>query len=319
MSLIGITGAAGFIGRAVRAQLETAGDRLILVDDLTGPVSAVEPGVDLLRADFASERALHRLADADAILHLAAVSGVVACAQDPEGSRRSNVEGTERLARMCRERKIPLAFASSCSVVGRPEQLPIVESTPARPTHEYARQKADGERIVEANREDSVPSLSLRMSNLYGAYRYADRWVTKGNVLTLFLRQAREGVLRVNAPGTQRRDFIHIEDVARAWAVTAHRLAGRTGPVGLERLLLASGESCSVLELAEMVRRIHRSIEPDRPPITIRTVPNPRGEIELLDERFETDPSRTWAWLGFRPAHHLADEIQERLRSPVPE
>jgi nucleoside-diphosphate-sugar epimerase len=315
MTTIGITGAAGYIGGAVVRTLRRTVCELRLVDNLTGPVSTPPGDLPLCQEDFASPAALEYLRDCDVVLHLAAISGVMACAQDPAGSRRINIDGTARLAEFCHARQIPIAFASSLSVVGRPDRLPVTETTPAAPTHEYARQKAEGETIILGQRLASVPSLALRMSNLYGTYEVKGRTIGKGNVINLFARQALSGTLTVNAPGTQRRDFIHIEDVAAAWASAARHLADGTVPDRWSRVLVASGENQSVLGLAHLVDAARRVLHPEAPPLRIDIVPNPRGEVELLDERFTVDPRASLELLGIELRHSLAGDLRELLRA----
>ncbi|MHB1434688.1 MAG: NAD-dependent epimerase/dehydratase family protein [Thermoplasmata archaeon] len=313
MTTIGITGAAGYIGGAIVKTLRRTVCELRLVDNLSGPVSTPPPELPLCREDFASPTALQYLEDCDVVLHLAAISGVMACAQDPTGSRRVNLDGTARLAEFCHAHQIPVALASSLSVVGRPERLPVTEATPAAPTHEYARQKAEAEAIVLGQRLESVPSLALRMSNLYGTYEVGGKSIGKGNVVNLFARQAISGRLTVNAPGTQRRDFIHIEDVATAWASTARHLADGTVPDRWSRVLVASGENQSVLGVAHLVEAARHVLHPQAPPLRIDVVPNPRGDVELLDERFAVDPRASLELLGIRLRHSLAGDLVELL------
>jgi len=143
---VGVTGSSGFIGGALVPRLAAEGYSLELVDNHTGPLRVDYAQWPVTELDFAGPEALQRLGRCDVVLHLGAVSGVMACAEDPSGSARVNIAGTQRLVDECRARKIPVVFASSFAVVGHPEHLPVTEDTPARPTHEYARQKATGSR-----------------------------------------------------------------------------------------------------------------------------------------------------------------------------
>jgi UDP-glucose 4-epimerase len=305
---IGITGATGFIGGALVPRLAREGHDVRLIDDQSGPTHVTHPEWPALRADFQSAPGLTALSDSDVVLHLAAVSGVMACAQDPVGSTRVNVQGTRKIVEMCRERRIPLAFASSFAVVGAPESLPVTESTPARPTHEYARQKAAGEDLVLGlGREGGVPSAVVRQSNVYGGYRVEGRPISKGNVIQLFARQATDGRLSVNAPGTQRRDFIHIDDVVTHWEAVARHLHD-PGAAAVPRMFnAASGEALSVLEVAEKVREAYARRHPGGAPILIDVVPNPRAGIELIEPGFSVSRKNTEQILGVR-CRHTVDE-----------
>jgi len=313
---VGITGATGFIGAALIPALARAAHDLILVDNRTGPVRVEYRSWPVLNADFASEPAIRAFSDCDVVLHLGAVSGVMACANDPTGTARTNVEGTRLLVETCRARRIALAFASSLAVVGSPEQLPVTEATPARPTHEYARQKADGERLVSApGKEGVVPTAVLRMSNVYGSYLAEGKTFGKGNVLTLFLAQAREGRLSVNAPGTQRRDFVHIEDVVAHWEAILTWLHGSSSRPTTTTFNVASGEAHSVLEIAEKVRSVWAEAHPRDAPVRIDVVPNPRAGIELVDPNFVVSRIATERELGVHCRHHVDDFLRDSMVS----
>ena len=299
MVRVGVTGATGFIGGALLPHLSAHGYDLVPVDDRSGPLVVEHRKWPALSADFSSPPALKALADCDVILHLGAVSGVMISAREPERTAQVNVEGTRRLVELCREGRIPLAFASSLAVVGRPEHLPVNEKTPARPTHAYARQKAAGESLVATLAESAgTPSATLRMSNVYGGYSVEGRSISKGNVIQLFARQAREGRLTVNAPGTQRRDFIHLEDVLAHWESVIRFLRQPANAPSAHTFNVASGEALSVLEVAEKVQREFARLRPKARPLRIDVVPNPREGIELVEPGFAVSREATERILG---------------------
>jgi len=315
MVKVGVTGASGYIGGALIPFLPERHYDLRLIDNRTGPVEAVHQEWPVPRGEFESDMGLALLSDCDVILHLAAVSGVMRCAKDPDGTARSNVGGTAKLVAMCRERRIPIAFASSFAVVGAPKKLPVVESTPAAPTHEYARQKAAGEELVTAlGREGVVPVANVRQSNVYGGYRAEGRYIAKGNVIQLFAQQATTGRLSVNAPGTQRRDFIHLEDVLTHWeAVTRFLLRPGSRPASTT-FNVASGEALSVLEVADEVRREFARLHPDAAPLRVDVVPNPREGVELVEPGFAVDRTRTEQALGVRCRLHIREALPSIFR-----
>jgi UDP-glucose 4-epimerase len=319
VAVVGVTGAAGYIAGLLNPALVGAGYDLRLIDDFSGPWKVERPELPIRRADLRTPGSLRWLEDCDVILHLAAVPGVMACVADPLGSAEVNGAASNRLFGFAQERGIPVAFASSFAVVGIPTQLPITEESPANPTHEYARQKAEGERLLAASvRAGRAPGAVLRMSNVYGRYRVGDRPIVKGNVLNEFARQAPLGVLKINAPGTQRRDYIHLEDVVDHWVATTRFLLESRPDVRLHRFNVASGEAASVLELADRVSQAWRSIRPGASPLRIEVVPNPRGSIELLAPEFAVDRKLTEQKLGVRCRHTLAVEIPALLSPEAP-
>ncbi|MGA8711067.1 MAG: NAD-dependent epimerase/dehydratase family protein [Thermoplasmata archaeon] len=315
MTKVGVTGATGYISGALVPALAGVGYDLRMVDNRVGPIRAEHPEWPVPNLDFASESGLKLLSDCDVILHLGAVSGVMACARDPEASSRANVVGTGTLIQMCLERRIPLAFASSFAVVGSPSVLPILEGAPAHPTHEYARQKAAGEELVSrlAN-QGNVPAVVVRQSNVYGGYRVGERYIAKGNVIQLFCQQASSGRLLVNAPGTQRRDFIHLEDVIAHWEAIARYLLAPGSTRTATTFNVASGEALSVLEVADQVRSEFARLRPTAPPVRVDVVPNPREGVELVEPGFAVDRTETERKLGVRCRFHVRDALPSIFR-----
>jgi UDP-glucose 4-epimerase len=315
---VGVTGSTGFIGGALVPALERLGWAVEPVDDLSGPVRAEPRARPALHRDFASDEAWHRLSGCDVILHLAAVSGVMICAEKPIETARVNVDSTRRLIDRCRAARLPIAFASSLAVVGSPEHLPVTEATPARPTHEYARQKALGEELtLAAGREGAMATAVIRMSNVYGSYRLDGQRIEKGNVLSLFLQQVPGGRLTVNAPGTQRRDFVHIEDVVDHWAAVTRWLDSHRSEPRAATFHAASGESYSVLEIAEKVRALWGGRHPSEDAPRVEVVPNPRKGVELVDPEFDVSRAGTERELGIGCRIHVDDFLRSALDAPV--
>jgi UDP-glucose 4-epimerase len=292
---VGITGAGGFIGRQLAVRATERGHTVILVDRVAHPTLSTSPG------DYASAENLFALSRCDVVLHLAAVPGVVACEQDPAGARRTNIDGLCHLADVLQARDVPLVFASTFSVVGEPTVQPIQEGTPYAPMNEYGRQKVAGEMVT---RSLGKRGLIVRMSNVYGTYTLGPTTYRKGNILTLFAEQARAGTLRIHAPGTQARDFIHVEDVIAIWLAVAEHAPNAS--VDQTIFHAASGEMLSVRDLADLVQ----SLLPQR--VGEEVVPNPR--IEALLPEFAVSVERTRRTLGTAPRHTVRETLAEELK-----
>lgn len=158
-----------------------------------------------------------------------------------------------------------------------------------------------------------VPTASLRQSNVYGGYQSDGHHITKGNVLESFARQAFEGTLLVNSPGTQRRNFIHIQDVVAHWRAVVRFLLDPPSSLGHTTFNIVSGETYSILEIADQVAEEFRRLFPAKPPLRLEVVPNPRQGLELVEPTYAVDRSITERLLGVSCERHLAIEIHEIL------
>jgi len=295
-------------------RIAESGHDLVLIDNRTGPLQVKSHVGPVVKADYASKRGLGLLAECDVIVHLAWNSGVVGSAANPAETWRANVDGTHHLADMCKVHRIPLAFASTLAVVGRPDRLPVTERTPARPIHEYGRQKAAGERIVfELSESGRIPTAIVRMSNVYGTYPRDGLLIHKSNVISLFLQQAETGRLLVNAPGTQVRDFVHIDDVVAHWMAVLRFLRDtRKGSTTVFNC--ASGESHSIVQIGRMLARLWQESRPGGGGPQIQIVQNPRAALEILEPDFRVARTVTQRLLGVSCRHH----VEETIRSLLP-
>lgn len=312
-----VTGAAGYIGSRLVADLqaehpdwEVAG-----LDDFShGEIEEIGD-VEVEEVDIRDREALETaLEGADAVAHLAAVSGVDDCEDDPTRAHEVNVLGTERVAWWCRRTGAAMLFPFSMAVLGNPQEFPITVDHPRDPLNWYGRTKYLSERAIETYAEGAFPAVQFMISNLYGAHRIGGRRVSKGTVINYFVNRALAGEpLTVYEPGTQSRNFIHVTDVARALRLGIEssldrRAAGETGAVAYE---LATDEDPSVRRVAELVRSAARE-EHGREP-AVELVENPRDGETLVGE-FAVDTSRVRADLGWEPDRTVAETIAELVR-----
>ena len=315
---IAVTGAAGYIGSCVVKQLQqnhpnwsiTALDNFYL-----GNVREIGD-IQISHVDIRNRERLSTALDgADIVMHLAAISGVKSCADNPDLAYEVNVQGTENVAWFCRNTGAGLIFPYSMSVIGDPQWFPITADHPREPLNWYGRTKLLGERSIEVMAQNAYPAHLLMKSNLYGRHVVNDQWISKGTVTNFFLGRALSGeTLTVYEPGTQARNYVHVEDVAYAYVKSAEKiLAQRTsGEVSAERYEIASDESISVLDVAELVARIAK--EECGTDVDIELVENPRSG-ETVVESFEVDTTKAGKELGWKPEHTLKATIRDRLRA----
>jgi nucleoside-diphosphate-sugar epimerase len=277
-----VTGAAGLIGSAVTALLRAAGTRVSGID-----IKSNDPAS---RGDFRdAARMAQLLAEADGVLHFAAVSRVIDGERDPETCWSVNAEATGRLLEQAAQspRKPWVVYASSREVYGQQDSLPVNEDAPLKPKNVYARSKVEAERLMDAARAAGHQVQILRFSNVYGETSdHADR------VVPAFARAAAsamrgEAQIRVDGSGCTF-DFTHVADVADGVMRVVKRL--RDGARDLPPIHFVSGQQTSLGELAQM------AVAFGGPKLRVTEAPARGFDVS----RFAGDPRRAETLLGWR-------------------
>jgi len=301
-----VTGAAGFIGRWVVADLLERGHTVLPIDDL----SAGDP--DNLKA-FDGHPLLHPLeigdirdADAcadwirrvDAVAHLAASISVQDSIDEPRPTFENDVVGTFNLLEAARAASTRFLFMSTCMVYDRADTPEgIAETHPTRPASPYAASKLSGEALtLSFHHAYALPTVVVRPFNTYGPFQ---RSVGEGGVVAIFTRRSLAGeTLRIYGDGTQTRDLLYVTDCAR-FVVDALFSDAAVGRV----LNAGTGVDVSVNELAALV-------EPDATRIQHVDHIHPQSEIAVL----RCDARLAESVLGWRPQVDLEDGLA-RVRS----
>ena len=315
---VGVTGAAGYIGARVVHELRTTHPEwdVVAADNFYKGTVRQVGDVEVQHLDIRDRGELAAtFGDVDTLLHLAAVSGVDDCDDNPDLAYKTNVAATNHVARLCHETGIGLVFPASMALLGDPESFPITTGQPRDPLNWYARTKLLGEKAIEGFAPDHFPAHVLIKSNLYGEYTVDGERVSKGTVINFFIQRALDGKpLTVYEPGTQARNFIHVVDVARAYVRSAERLREQrsVGETGVDRYMVASDEDPGVMAVAETVQRIaedETGVAPD-----VELAENPRSG-ETMVEQFGVDTAKTHAELGWEPTHTVEETIRRQIRA----
>jgi len=310
-----VTGAGGYIGSRVVVELLEAGHDVTAVDSFRSAQVDEIHGVSVEEADVRDRGKVRDATEgADAVMHLAAVSGVQDCDENPEEAFDINVGGTENVAWVCRERGTPLVFPCSMAIIGDPVEFPITSDHPRNPLNQYGLTKKMSEDDVHALAEGEFRAHVYMKSNLYGGHEVGDTRVSKGTVINIFVDKAlNEEPLTVHKPGTQARDFVHVKDVARAYLRSLDHLMDMEGDseTGAQTLPIASGECMSILGLAETVQEV---VEEERGyTVEIEMVENPRGgETAGGDFTVDTDGARES--IGFEAKNSVEETVREIVR-----
>jgi UDP-glucose 4-epimerase len=164
--------------------------------------------------DFAAVSSM--IKPGDTVIHLAALK-IRGCDRDPDQAVATNVTGTVNVARAAAAAGVRrVVFASAGAVYGEARYLPIDEDHPRTATNLYGATKISGEEVLNAFAETApLNHVTLRLFNIYGS-----RSSTETEVLVLWSR----AILRGEAPvihgdGSQQLDFVHVDDVARAFVL----------------------------------------------------------------------------------------------------
>lgn len=327
-----VTGGAGYVGSVVGAQLVADGHEVTVLDNLLkGHEAAVPEGSRFVRADLLDADGLRKiLAEGyDGVLHFAALSLVGESVAQPERYYRYNVCGTLNLLEAMSAAGVArLVFSSSAAVYGEPDEVPIPETAPTRPTNPYGATKlAVDELIGHVTRARGLAAVSLRYFNVAGASgRYGEDHHPETHIIPILLQVAAGARPHVQVYGTDYptrdgtavRDYIHIEDLGRA-----HLLALEGSEPGVHKVYnLGNGAGFSVREVIEAARRTTgRPIEaveaPRRAGDPATLVASSRlihDELGWTPEKpeMETMIADAWAWFQAHPQGYEPDGEPQR-------
>ena len=302
-----VTGGAGYIGSVVTAALLEGGHEVTVLDDLsTGHRDAVPDGATFVQAALHDSAPVLADVRPEAVLHFAAKSLVGESQQAPERYWENNVGGSLALleamrAADCRR----IVFSSTAATYGEPEQVPILETAPTRPTNTYGASKLAVDAMLTSYAvAHDFAAVSLRYFNVGGAaYGRGERHATETHLIPIALQVAagtREAltVYGEDYPtpdGTCIRDYVHVTDLA-----AAHLLALPAPAAGEHRIYnLGSGSGFSVQEMVDAVRTV-----------TGHPLPVVVGDRRAGDPaRLVASSERIHADLGWAPAHTELTEI----------
>lgn len=279
--LILVTGGAGFIGTALCARLMNEGHRVISLDNyFAGSREHQVEGVDY-REGHTKDIALHVPETPDLVYHLGEYSRVEKSLDEPALVWDLNKAGTAGVLEFCRAKGSKLVYAGSSTKFG--------DGGLGRDQSPYAWAKATNTELVR-NYGDWY-GMPYAITYFYNVYGPGERAGAYGTVIEIFRQKRLSGeTLRVNAPGTQKRNFTHIDDIIQGLMLVGEKGIGDDFGIGDER-------AYSILEVAELFG----------------------GEVlmgpEVAGNRMgsDIDTSKT-RLLGWEPTHALADYIREQIR-----
>ena len=229
-----VTGGAGFIGSHVVEALLAGGHEVVVIDDLsTGNAANLPPSVELHQVDVTAPQAATLVEELrpEAICHQAAQISVSVGQAAPLRDLSINVGGSLALIEVARRLGCRFVHASSAAVYGEPTEVPLPENHPTRPINNYGVSKLAVELYLEAYaRTYGLDYAALRYANVYGPRQNASG---EAGVVAIFCEAIARGARPViHGDGRQTRDFVYVEDVARANAAAVQSAATGVFNVG---------------------------------------------------------------------------------------
>jgi UDP-glucose 4-epimerase len=333
-----ITGGAGFIGSHTCLVLLEAGHSLVVLDnfansspealrrvaELAGPTTSQR--LQVVEGDIRSSADLDRAFAAgsiEAVVHFAGLKAVGESVADPLSYWDVNLAGSRCLlaamqAHGCRT----IAFSSSATLYGLPEQVPIPESARIQPINPYGHTKAAVEQLLAdlASSEPGWRIARLRYFNPVGAHpsgRIGEDPNGMPNNLFPFVSQVAVGRrerLQVfggdwpTTDGTGVRDYIHVMDLAEGHRIAVEHLLAHDPQ--LLTLNLGSGQGHSVLNVVQAFeqasgRAVPYAVVDRRPGDAAATVADPSLAAEVLGWRTRLGLAEIcrdgWAWQSANP------------------
>jgi len=254
-----VTGGAGFIGSNIVKKLISKGNNVTVIDNLyTGKESNLETVKDkivflkdtILNIDLLEKE----MENIDGVFHQAALASVQDSFSKPDEYHNVNVNGTENILKLAKKNNFKVVYASSSSVYGNPERIPIKESDSKNPINPYAETKLKKEELAVKYSKIGVKVIGLRYFNVFGngqSKEYA-------GVVKLFLERIQDKLPpKINGDGLQARDFVFVEDVVNA------NIMAMESDVDHAFFNVGTNTNISVIELAHvMIKAANLDIKP---------------------------------------------------------
>ncbi len=294
-----VTGGAGFVGSHIVKRLVLDGHSVTVVDNLSrGSVpnlEGVHDKIDFIRMDIREYDRLNEvLCDADGIFHQAALAYIPGSYENEDEYRQVNVAGTANVFRIGLEHGIRIVYASSSTVYGNGQGIPIQEDVPRKPLNPYGMTKFEAELAAERYTKRGARIVSLRYFNVVGLGR---KQAYSGVIPRFLDRIKEEKPPIIYGDGSQIKDFVFVHDVVRA------NLAAMTSKVKEGFFNIGSGRSISITDLARLMIKISgKSLEPEY------QEPRP-GDVKMS----VADISKAGRMLGWKPNIVMEEGLQNLL------
>jgi UDP-glucose 4-epimerase len=266
-----VTGGAGYIGSHVVRLLREGGYPVVAYDDLSSGFAWAVLDAELVVGNLTERERLAALLsqrDFGAVIHFAAHLRVEESVSEPAKYYRNNVVNALGLFELAARHGVTsLVFSSTCAVYGEPLVMPIEETTPLAPINPYGASKMMAERMLQdVAAAAGLRYVILRYFNVAGAdpegrigqATPAASQLIKVACETALGQRPRMAIYGTDYPttdGTCVRDYIHVDDLARAHLEALHYLESGGGSTVLN---CGYGHGHSVRQVVDAVRQVTR-------------------------------------------------------------
>ena len=299
MNKVLVTGGAGFIGSHLVEALVSAGNEVVVLDNLLRGnkiVSEVFKKITFIKADVNDfDQVLGASVGCDMIFHFAAILGVDIVADNPMETMETEVIGTQNVVRAALHNNVSkIIYASTSGVYGHNAlEQSVTEEILVDPRTSYAMAKRYNEiYLASLQEEKGIDCICLRFFNVYGP-RQDSRMV-----IPRFIEQAKAGrAITVYGSGKQTRDFTYINDTIEATLKLANSVSG------FEIFNIANELESDIFTLAEKIRNITGS----KSEITLINAPAKRYDYEVGRRVGSSD--KLMRYISYKPITSLDDGL----------
>ena len=287
-----VTGGAGFIGSHLVRALIARGNAVRVLDDFsTGKrenLAGMGHLIELFEGGIEDRDLVSKAVQgADYCLHQAAIPSVPRSIADPWSSNRANIEGTLNVFVAAKDAGLKrVVFASSSSIYGNVEQMPVSEALPRAPISPYGVTKAANELYADVfSGIHGLDIVALRYFNVFGPRQAPDS--AYAAVVPIFLDKMLRGERPpVHGHGQQARDFTYVDNVVQA-NLRACQVEGRIAGA----YNIACGASTSIVELvATMNAILGTNLPPDHQPARAGDILRSWADISKAQKAFGYSP-----------------------------
>ena len=295
-----VTGGAGFVGSNLVKLLVREGHQVKVIDNLhTGKMENLEKvieDIEFCKLDIQDFDSMEKeLKDTEGVFHQAALTVVQDSFKIPEKYHDVNVGGTENIFKIAQKNNFKVVYASSSSVYGHQDIVPILENFEKKPINPYGKTKLDDEILAEQYVKQGARIIGLRYFNIFGK----GQTLEYSGVITKFLDKLRDKESPIIfGTGSQIRDFIHVEDIAKA------NLLAMKSDVSFTHANIGTGNSISILELAQNMIDISG----------LKLEPIMKKALEGDIEKSQSDNSLARKLFNWKPERSLENWLKETIK-----